>query len=92
MCTHLVVLSRSIASQTRRNELNILVLRDDERFECSGWLYITAGSNSLEMIIKIKHDTWHKAYIDKDLPLHWKEYIEQHYKTQTPGQASATAS
>ncbi|KAI0074399.1 hypothetical protein K474DRAFT_1601490 [Panus rudis PR-1116 ss-1] len=57
-----------------------------ERFPCDGWLHITVALDSLEIAVTIKHDTPHMAYVNIALPEQWKLYIEQHTRSQTPGQ------
>ncbi len=43
------------------------------------------------MIIRIKHDCHHVAYLDITLPDKWKDYIKKQASTQTPGQVSTSA-
>ncbi|KAI0338852.1 hypothetical protein BDW22DRAFT_1337423, partial [Trametopsis cervina] len=57
-----------------------------ERFECSGWLNIAVTEQSTTIDIKIKHIHCHPAYLDISLPDHWKVYIEENFRKQTPGQ------
>ncbi|OSC99965.1 hypothetical protein PYCCODRAFT_1342865, partial [Trametes coccinea BRFM310] len=59
-----------------------------ERFPCSGWLHLTVSDVSEIAIISVKHKCDHVAYLNIDLPNHWKAYIEEHARTQTPGQVS----
>lgn len=57
-----------------------------DRYDCGGWLHI-AVSNILAVVdIKIKHDESHIGYLDIQLPEKWKKYIEEHARTQTPGE------
>lgn len=63
-----------------------------DRFDCSGWLHVTVAPDCDEMLIKLIHDTGHLAYENIDLPDHWKEYIQEHAKSQTPGQVRKSAS
>ncbi|PCH36008.1 hypothetical protein WOLCODRAFT_81724 [Wolfiporia cocos MD-104 SS10] len=57
-----------------------------DRFDCHGWLHIVIGSQPHEASIQLKHDENHLAYVNTDLPDHWKEYVEEHSRTQTPGE------
>ncbi len=57
-----------------------------ERFSCDGWLHLAVEPGSNVMEVTLKHHEVHKAYEDKRLPEKWKEYIEQHARTKTPGQ------
>ena len=57
-----------------------------ERFPCAGWLFISEQEDSDNVTVRIKHDCHHPAYIKIDLPDKWKEYIDEHARTQTPGQ------
>ena len=56
------------------------------RFDCDGWLHIVASDTSAQLDIKIKHDESHLYYADISLPPKWKEYIEEHARSLTPGQ------
>ena len=58
------------------------------RFDCDGWLHIAVSDTSALMDIKIKHEESHIGYLDIELPKKWKEYIEAHARTQTPGEVS----
>lgn len=57
-----------------------------ERFECDGWLHITAASDSAEMTIALRHDGPHAPYTEIELPDKWKKYIQENAMAQTPGQ------
>ena len=35
-----------------------------EHFACHGWLYITVTPNSEDILVKIKHEEHHHAYLD----------------------------
>lgn len=59
-----------------------------ERFECNGWLHLAVSENSAMVDMKIRHDVDHIAYLDINLPEKWKDYIEAHARTQTPGEVS----
>ncbi|PCH44631.1 hypothetical protein WOLCODRAFT_50308, partial [Wolfiporia cocos MD-104 SS10] len=56
-----------------------------DRFDCCGWLHIVLSCQPQEALIRLKHDE-HIAYTDIELPDHWKEYIKDHARTQTPGE------
>lgn len=57
-----------------------------ERFPCNGWLHLTITQHSSNVLIDFKHATSHTAYIDTSLPEKWKTYIQEHGKSETPGQ------
>ncbi|KAJ2990392.1 hypothetical protein NUW54_g8481 [Trametes sanguinea] len=55
------------------------------RFPCNGWLHVTVREHSDIMQISIKHEADHLPYVDITIPTQWKEFIEQHARSQTPG-------
>ncbi|RDX44376.1 hypothetical protein OH76DRAFT_1487106 [Lentinus brumalis] len=57
-----------------------------DRFACCGWIYVMVKKDSHDVIIKVKHDSHHVAYLDLELPDRWKDYIKRQASTQTPGQ------
>lgn len=59
-----------------------------DRFACDGWLHIVLAEGSYEVSVNMKHAVPHLAYVDISLPDHWKLYIEDHAKTETPGQVT----
>lgn len=56
------------------------------RYPCDGWLHLAVDHESNIMTVTLKHKLAHKAYKDIRLPDKWKEYIEDHARTKTPGQ------
>ena len=58
------------------------------RFDCDGWLHLTASPASSVVEIKLKHLVTHPAYETIGLPEKWKRFIEEHAHTYTAGKVS----
>ena len=61
-----------------------------DRFDCKGFLYISATKTSPLMSITIRHDERHLAYSDSELPARWKAYIEEHALSRTAGEVRSS--
>jgi hypothetical protein len=57
-----------------------------ERFDCEGWLHITASESLSYMDIKLKHLDTHPAYVEIGLSDNYKKYIEDNVNDMTPGE------
>lgn len=63
-----------------------------DRFPCDGWLHLTVSNESDVIGVVLKHCEEHVGYLDVHLPEIWKQYIQNHARTQTPGQVSPARS
>ncbi|KAI0824578.1 hypothetical protein BC628DRAFT_1420036 [Trametes gibbosa] len=60
-----------------------------DRFPCDGWLHLMVSDKSDIIGVVLKHSEEHVGYLDVHLPEKWKQYIQEHARAQTPGQASS---
>ena len=58
------------------------------RFDCDGWLHITLSSATPHAKIEGRHSLSHDIYLDIQLPVEWREFIDENADTHTPGQVS----